>query len=55
MTAAEWLARASKRDRLLVWQHDDPFDLALPANATERLIVRYAVTEEFAKTVTPPD
>ena len=47
MTANEWLAKASKRDRLLVWQHDDPIDLPLPKDTQTRLEIRYACAAEF--------
>jgi hypothetical protein len=48
-TATGWLAQASKRDRLLVWQDTDPIDLPLPTDQHERADVRRAVREEFAR------
>lgn len=30
MTAAEWFAQATNRDKLLVAQHDAPYDTDLP-------------------------
>jgi hypothetical protein len=48
-TCAGWLARASKRDRLLVWQNAEPIDLPLPTEIHEAADVRRAVKREFAR------
>jgi len=49
MTAAEWVAAASKRDRLLVWQRDEPIDLPLPRDPEERAEVYRLVRAEFSR------
>jgi hypothetical protein len=51
-TCEGWLAQASKRDRLLVWQDTDPIDLPLPDSPYERADVRRAVRREFSKETT---
>lgn len=47
MTAAEWLDRASKRDRLLVWQRGLPLDMPLPDDDGEVALILRAVDREF--------
>lgn len=49
MTADEWMAQASKRDRLLVWQDDEPIGLPLPEDRAERVEVRRRCDAEFRR------
>jgi hypothetical protein len=49
VSAQEWLRFARKRDRLLVWQRDDPLDLPLPRNVEARAEILAALDAEFSR------